>query len=83
MVVRGPEVNRIRVVALDAAAEPATMTIEVDLSGRRYIENRDTAAVLAGSRTRKTSFTERWTLSLTDDPTQPWRITSVASPVQA
>ena len=83
VVVRGPEVNRIRVVALDAAAEPATMTIEVDLSGHRYIENRDTAAVLAGSRTRKTSFTERWTLSLTDDSEQPWRITSVASPVQA
>jgi predicted lipid-binding transport protein (Tim44 family) len=81
VVVRGPVVNRIRVVHLDAAAEPPTMTIEVDLSGRRYIENRDTAAVLAGSRTRPTSFTERWTLSLTDDPQQPWRITSVASPV--
>jgi predicted lipid-binding transport protein (Tim44 family) len=81
VVVRGPVVNRIRVVQLDAAAEPPTMAIEVDLSGRRYIENRDTAAVLAGSRTRQTSFTERWTLSLTDDPQQPWRITSVASPV--
>ena len=81
IVVRGPVVNRIRVVHLDAATEPATMVIEVDLSGRRYIENRDTAAVLAGSRTRPTSFTERWTLSLTDDPQQPWRITSVASPV--
>jgi predicted lipid-binding transport protein (Tim44 family) len=57
------------------------MTVEVDLTGRRYIENRDTAAVLAGSRTRPTSFTERWTLSLTDDPRQPWRITAVASPV--
>jgi hypothetical protein len=57
------------------------MAIEVDLTGRRYIENRDTAAVLAGSRTRETGFTERWTLSLTDDPQQPWRITSVASAV--
>ena len=81
VVVRGPRVNRIRVVHLDAATEPPTMAIEVDLTGRRYIENRDTAAVLAGSRTRETSFTERWTLSLTDDPQQPWRITSVASPV--
>jgi len=33
------------------------MTVEVDLTGRRYIENRDTTAVLAGSRTRKASFT--------------------------
>ena len=81
MVVRGPVVNRIRIVALDAADEPPTMTIEVDLSGRRYIENRDTTAVVAGSRSRQTSFTERWTLSLTDDADQPWRITAVAAPV--
>jgi predicted lipid-binding transport protein (Tim44 family) len=81
VVVRGPVVNRIRVVHLDAGAEPPTMAIEVDLTGRRYIENRDTAAVLAGSRTRQASFTERWTLSLTGDSQQPWRITSVASPV--
>jgi predicted lipid-binding transport protein (Tim44 family) len=81
LVVRGPVVNRIRIVSLDASAEPATMTVEVDLTGRRYVENRDTAAVLAGSRTRKTSFTERWTLSLTGDEAQPWRITSVGEPV--
>ena len=81
LVVRGPVVNRIRIVHLDAAAEPATMIVEVDLTGRRYIENRDTAAVLSGSRTRKTSFTERWTLSLTDDEKQPWRITAVGDPV--
>jgi predicted lipid-binding transport protein (Tim44 family) len=81
LVVRGPHVNRIRIVALDAAAEPPTMTIEVDLTGRRYVENRDTTAVLAGSRSRQTSFTERWTMSLTDDQAQPWRITAVAAPV--
>jgi len=81
VVVRGPVVNRIRIAHLDAGAEPPTMTIEVDLTGLRYIQNRDTAAVLAGSQTRKTSFTERWTLSLTGDPAEPWRITSVASPV--
>jgi predicted lipid-binding transport protein (Tim44 family) len=81
LVVRGPVVNRIRVVNLDAASDPPTMTIEVDLTGRRYVENRDTTAVLAGSRTRKTSFTERWTLSVTGDDRQPWRITAVAEPV--
>jgi predicted lipid-binding transport protein (Tim44 family) len=81
IVVRGPVVNRIRVVNLDAAAEPPTMTIAVDLSGRRYMEHRDTAAVVSGSRTRKTSFTERWTLSLTGDEAQPWRITAVGDPV--
>ena len=81
MVVRGPVVNRIRIVNLDAGAEPPAMTVEVDLTGRRYVENRDTAAVVAGSRTRKSSFTERWTLSLTGDEAQPWRITAVGEPV--
>lgn len=81
LVVRGPVVNRIRILALDAAAEPATMTVEVDISGRRYVENRDTTAVLAGSRTRKASFTEHWTLAVTGDERQPWRITAAAEPV--
>jgi predicted lipid-binding transport protein (Tim44 family) len=81
IVVRGPVVNRIRIVSLDAGAEPPTMTVEIDLTGRRYVENRDTTAVLAGSRTRKTSFTERWTMSLTGDGQQPWRITAVGDPV--
>jgi predicted lipid-binding transport protein (Tim44 family) len=81
LVVRGPVVKRIRIESVDAAVEPATMTIEVDLTGTRYVENRDTTAVVAGSRTRSTSFTERWTFSLTDDPAQPWRITGVGAPV--
>ncbi|MFZ0043086.1 MAG: TIM44-like domain-containing protein [Solirubrobacteraceae bacterium] len=81
VVVRGPKVNRIRIVALDAAAEPPTMTVEVDITGRRYLENRDTTAVLAGSRTRAQSFTEHWTLSLTGNDQQPWKITRVAAPV--
>ncbi len=81
MVVRGPKVNRIRIINLDAAAEPPTMTVEVDITGNRYIENRDTTAVLAGSRTRRSSFTERWTLGLTGDERQPWRIVSATAPV--
>jgi predicted lipid-binding transport protein (Tim44 family) len=81
MVVRGPVVNRIRIVNLDAGAEPPTMTVEIDITGRRYVENRDTAAVIAGSRTRKSSFTERWTLSLSGDEAQPWRITATGEPV--
>ncbi|HEY5189607.1 MAG TPA: Tim44-like domain-containing protein [Solirubrobacteraceae bacterium] len=81
IVVRGPSVKRIRVIGLDAGAEPPTMTIEVDLTGRRYVEDRDTAAVVAGNRSRATSFTERWTLSLTADAAEPWQITAVAAPV--
>jgi predicted lipid-binding transport protein (Tim44 family) len=64
-------------VTLDAAAEPATMTIEVELGGRRYVEDRDTAAVLVGSRAIATTFTERWTLALDGSEASPWRIAAV------
>ena len=80
LVVRGAQVQRIRVVALDAAAEPATMTIDVDLRGRRFIEDRDTAAVLAGSATHLTGFTERWQLAVTGDTAEPWQIVAVQTP---
>jgi predicted lipid-binding transport protein (Tim44 family) len=74
-------VTRIRITHLDAHSSLPTMTVEVDLSGRRYIEDRDTAAVLAGSRRRPTSFTERWTFALNGDDAQPWRIVAVGAPV--
>ncbi|MCA1699106.1 MAG: TIM44-like domain-containing protein, partial [Actinobacteria bacterium] len=77
VVVRGPRVRRIVIVTLDAGAEPATMTIEVQLGGRRYVEDRDTAAVLSGSRDKSTTFTERWTMSLDGSEARPWRIAAV------
>ena len=43
---------------------PATMTVEVELGGRRYVEDRDTATVVSGSKDSATTFTERWTLAL-------------------
>jgi predicted lipid-binding transport protein (Tim44 family) len=57
------------------------MTIDVDVSGKRYIEDRDTTAVLAGSKSRETTFTEHWTMALDGDDAQPWRIVSVAGPL--
>jgi predicted lipid-binding transport protein (Tim44 family) len=55
------------------------MTIDVELAGRRYIENRDTAAVVAGSQQRAITFTERWTLALDGPDDQPWRIAAVGA----
>lgn len=77
LVVRGPHVRQIRVVGLDAASEPPTMTIAVDLEGHRYIEDRATTTLVAGNRSRQTSFTERWRLALDGDQRQPWRIAAV------
>jgi predicted lipid-binding transport protein (Tim44 family) len=81
LVVRGPQIKRIRIVGLDAGSEPPTMTIEVDLTGRRYLEERGTTAVVSGSQSRQVSFTEHWTLALAQDPAQPWRISAVRTPV--
>jgi predicted lipid-binding transport protein (Tim44 family) len=81
LVVRGPKITQIRITGLDAAATPPTMTIEVQIAGKRYIEDRDTAAVVAGIQSRSSSFTESWTMALDGDAAQPWRIASVASPV--
>jgi predicted lipid-binding transport protein (Tim44 family) len=81
LVVRGPHVRQIRVAALDAAAEPPTMTIEVEVEGCRYLEDRDTTAVIAGSKSRPVRFTEQWTFALGGDPSQPWRIAAVRAPL--
>jgi predicted lipid-binding transport protein (Tim44 family) len=76
LVVRGPRLEQLQIVALDADAR--TFTVEARLTGRRYLEDRDTAAVLDGSKDRATTFTERWTLALGDDPATPWRIVATA-----
>jgi len=81
LVLRGPRVKQIRIVALDAGHVPPTMAIEVELTGRRYTEDRDTTAVLAGSQARETRFTEHWTLALNGDPAMPWRIVATGAPL--
>jgi predicted lipid-binding transport protein (Tim44 family) len=83
LVVRGPQVKALRIVALDAAAEPPTMTVEVDVSGRRYVQDRDTAAVLSGSAEKEQSFTERWLMGLSGDDKNPWRIVDATAPKSA
>jgi predicted lipid-binding transport protein (Tim44 family) len=71
LVVRGPRLRALRITGIEGRA----MTVEADVSGRRYRENRDTLALVEGSRDRDASFTEHWTLTLSDDPETPWRVT--------
>jgi predicted lipid-binding transport protein (Tim44 family) len=79
LVVRGARVRGIALSALDAKARPPKVTLEVRISGRRYLQDRDTTSVLAGSRLHESTFTERWTLELDEDPMQPWRLAHVDS----
>lgn len=83
LVVRGPRVTEIRITGLDAKAEPPTMSLEVHLSGRRYIEDRDTTAVVSGNPSHEAHFTEHWTMGLSGDGEQPWRIVGAGSPAPA
>jgi predicted lipid-binding transport protein (Tim44 family) len=76
LVVRGPQLKKLRIVALDAAAEPPAMTVEADVAGRRYIQDRDTTNVLSGSMDREVVFTERWRMVLDGTDDTPWKIAS-------
>lgn len=74
LVVRGAQVERVRITAFDAAADPPLMTAEVTYRGRRYLEDRSTAAVVEGSREREDEHVETLTLRLdASDPAVPWR----------
>ncbi|HWV85525.1 MAG TPA: TIM44-like domain-containing protein [Capillimicrobium sp.] len=73
-VVRGARVEHMTLVALDGASDPPRMVVELALAGRRYLEDRDTAAVLDGSREREVRWTERWTFALRDGTDTPWTV---------
>jgi predicted lipid-binding transport protein (Tim44 family) len=79
LVVRGPGVRRIRILAVDVQSEPATMTVDLELGGRRYVEDRDTAAVVSGSKDRATSFSERWTMALAGPDDAPWQLVAAGA----
>jgi predicted lipid-binding transport protein (Tim44 family) len=80
LVVRGPRVEHVAITRLDAHAQPPQMQIAVAVRGRRYREDRDTAAIVAGSRDRETAFTEHWVLTLDGDAAEPWRVVGVSGP---
>jgi predicted lipid-binding transport protein (Tim44 family) len=77
LVVRGPRVQGVTIERLDAQAKPAQMHVAVGVRGRRYREDRDTAAIVAGSRDRETSFDERWIMALDGPDDAPWRVVGV------
>jgi hypothetical protein len=47
------------------------MKVEVELGARRYVEDRDTAAVVAGSKEQTALFRASWTLVLDGPSSMP------------
>jgi predicted lipid-binding transport protein (Tim44 family) len=78
LVVRGPRVRDVRILSLDPQKTPAEMTVELEVHGCRYIEDRDTTAVVSGSQNTPNVFREHWRLALNGDDAHPWRIVSAA-----
>ena len=74
LVVRGPSVRLIRITGVRVESEPAVMDVEVEVSARRYVEDRDTTDVVSGSRGSTTQFIERWTFALDGPVEAPWRL---------
>jgi predicted lipid-binding transport protein (Tim44 family) len=79
LVVRGPRVRSATIVELAARSTPPAMTVELRVTGRRYVEDRTTAVVLSGDKSVDSSFTMRWRMELTSDDAHPWRIAAVES----
>ncbi len=71
LVIRGLQVQAMTIVAV-SAGPPPEVALELEAAGVQYVEDRDTAEVLAGSRSRRRTTRQRWTLRLTDDPRRPW-----------
>jgi predicted lipid-binding transport protein (Tim44 family) len=79
-VIRGAELLNLRIIHLEPAAKPPTMTVEATIRAHRYTESRSTGAVLEGSKTRTDTFSEQWDLILTHNRVNPWRIASRHQP---
>jgi predicted lipid-binding transport protein (Tim44 family) len=79
VVVRGPMVRRVEVAHLDVTHTPPQLRVDAELGGVRYVEDRDTVAVLEGSKDHPTAFMEQFTLALVDAAdARPWQVVAAA-----
>ncbi len=77
LVIRGAEIQALTIVAVTAGPVPE-VRLELDVAGVQYVEDRDTTEVLAGSKRRRTTTGQGWTLRLSDEPRRPWRVSDAA-----
>lgn len=71
LVIRGAQLEAVTIVAV-TPGPPAEVRLQVDVAGVQYVEDRDTTQVLDGSKRRRSTTRQRWTLRLSDDPLYPW-----------
>jgi hypothetical protein len=77
LVIRGEDVQATTIVAV-TPGPPPEVRLQLDVAGVQYVEDRDTTEVLAGSKRRRTTTRQRWTLRLSDDPRRPWLVVDAA-----
>ena len=80
LVIRGVEVRSLTIVAVRRGAPPEVQ-LQLDVAGVQYIEDRDTTEVLAGSKRRRTTTRQVWTLRLSGDARRPWTVTDASGVV--
>jgi predicted lipid-binding transport protein (Tim44 family) len=80
LVVRGLQVDDVRIVELDPAAVPPRLTVELHARGAAYAEDRATWTVVSGSRSSRRALTQRWQLELSGDGEHPWRLVGAGAP---
>jgi hypothetical protein len=79
LVVRNPHIRTVRITAIDPAAQPPSLSIVIQASAVRYIEDRATAKVLSGNPDSERHVRLTWTLALEAPPPWPWRLATVAT----
>lgn len=78
IVVRGLTVRGVHPVGLDSDSTPPTVTVEIDLHGVVYVEDRATTTLVAGDKVDPGRIRERWILALDDAVETRWRLTAAA-----
>ncbi|WP_026909971.1 TIM44-like domain-containing protein [Patulibacter minatonensis] len=76
-VVRGPRIDEVVIDRVDGSTAPPRIEVSVRHHARWYREDRDTQAVVEGSRTKEVARAERWTFRLDDDAERPWLLVGV------
>jgi predicted lipid-binding transport protein (Tim44 family) len=77
LVIRGPRLRTLRIVALEPNAKPPALTVEATVTARRYLENRANGAITEGTRKHDSTVSLLCDLRLTDTPEMPWRIAAI------